>query len=506
MSIRLRDHAGSLSLSLPRLVISAPRGRSGKTSLSIGLCAALSRHGLSVQPFKKGPDYIDPSWLTAAARRPCRNLDLFIMGAERLVTAFLQAGQGADLALIEGAMGLYDGLDLEGSASTAQVARLLKAPVILVVDATRMTRSAAALVQGFQSFEPDVNIAGVVLNNVAQARHEAKLTAALRHYCGIEVLGALPRDPTLTIPQRHLGLVPRGEHESVPFHLSLFDPGHSSTNGGRSQIFDPAIEALRQAVETHVDLDGVLSVAQGAPPLSGGFLAEAPPALNPSGTADSPRVRIGVAMDRAFTFYYPANLEALRVAGADLTPVDTLRDRDLPPVDGLYLGGGFPEVFCEELEASEALRSQIRAAIEDGLPVYAECGGLMYLARSIVWNGRRRRMVGTLPCDIEMTDRPQGHGYVSLRVTGQNPWFRAGAELRGHEFHNSRVTNLGDIEFAYRLQRGRGVAGGYDGLVYKNVLAAYTHLHTLGAPGWAAQFVGLAKMHRSTNTFQPSSH
>ncbi len=497
MPIRLRDHDGSLSISLPRLVISAPRGRSGKTSLSIGLCAALTRYGLSVQPFKKGPDYIDPSWLTAAACRLCRNLDLFIMEAERLRSAFQQACRGADLALIEGAMGLYDGLDLEGSASTAQVARLLKAPVILLVDATRITRSVAALVQGFQSFEPDVNIAGVVLNNVAQARHEAKLTAALRHHCGIAVLGALPRDPTLTIPQRHLGLVPRGEHDGVPFHPSLFDPGHSSANGGRSQIFDPAIEVLRQAVETHVDLDGVLSVAQGAPPLSDGFLGATPAALHPNRTADRPRVLIGVAMDRAFTFYYPANLEALRVAGADLTPLDTLRDRDLPSVDGLYLGGGFPEVFCEELEANETLRSQICAAIEDGLPVYAECGGLMYLARSIVWNGHRCRMVGTLPCDIEMTDRPQGHGYVSLRVAGQTPWFRAGTELRGHEFHNSRVTNLGDIEFAYRLQRGRGVAGGYDGLVYKNVLAAYTHLHTLGAPGWAEQFVGLAERYRN---------
>lgn len=497
MSDRVYHCHGSLSTSLPRLVVSAPRGRSGKTALSVGLCAALIRRGLVVQPFKKGPDYIDPSWLTAAAQRPCRNLDLFMMGAERLVAAFQRACRDVDLALIEGAMGLYDGLDLEGSASTAQVARLLRAPVILVVDASRMTRSVAALVQGYQNFEADVNIAGVVLNNVARPRHEAKLTAALRRYCGIQVLGALPRDPALTVPQRHLGLVPRGENGGAVSPSFLLGPGRSPGDDGGSQTLDPAIEAFRQVVEARVDVEEVLSVARRVPALPDEVVLETPPQSDSGGTADRPKVRIGVAVDRAFTFYYPANLEALRACKADLVPLDTLEDRDLPQVDGLYLGGGFPEVFLEELEANESLRAQIRVAIGDGLPVYAECGGLMYLARSLTWKGRTARMAGALPCDVEMTDRPQGHGYVSLQVEGENPWFPPGTELRGHEFHHSRLTNLGDIEFAYRVRRGRGVDGEHDGLVYKNVLAAYTHLHVLGAPGWAERFVSLAEAYRN---------
>ncbi len=450
-------------LNLPRLIIAAPYGRCGKTTVALGLGAACARRGIAVQPFKKGPDYIDPSWLSAATGRACRNLDLFLMDPQQVLTALARGARGADLALVEGAMGLFDGVDVQGSGSTASVARLLTAPVLLVLDASRMTRTAAALVQGLQHFEPDVQIAGVILNHVAGARHETLLTDALRHYCGLPVLGSLPRDAALTIPERHLGLVPRHENGTLP----------------------PMLAAIRDAVEAHVNVDAVLAIARRAPPL----------ALLPVEAAAPPPsfVRVAVASDRAFTFYYPENLEALRAAGAELVWLNTLEDAHLPAADALYIGGGFPEIFMDELQANASLRHEIRTAIGDGLPVYAECGGLMYLARRITWNGRGAEMVGALPCDVELTAKPQGHGYVTLQVASENPWFASGTELRGHEFHHSRLTNLGEVAFAYRVVRGRGVDGARDGLIYKNVLASYTHLHAGGAPQWAERFVAVAR-------------
>jgi len=452
---------------VPRLVISAPHGRSGKTTLSLGLAAAFCRRGLSVQPFKKGPDYIDPSWLSEAAGRPCRNLDLFLMEAGALLSGFVRASESADLALIEGAHGLFDGLDVEGTNSTAHLARLLRAPVVLVIDASRMTQSVAALVRGFVDFEPGVNVAGVILNQVSGSRHHAKLAEALCRHARIPLLGALPRGSSLTIPERHLGLLPRDEEAG----------------------FLPVVDRLREAVEASVDLDGLLALARLAPPL--------PRSPAPPDPPRAPSVRLGVARDRAFTFYYPENLEALRRAGAELVPLDTLEDPALPDVAGLYLGGGFPEMFLDALEANAGLRRDIRLAIADGLPVYAECGGLMYLARRITWSGRSASMVGALPCDIEMTGRIEGHGYVRGTVAAANPFFPVGTALRGHEFHYSRATTLGAAEFAYRLERGRGIVEGKDGLVAGNVLAAYMHLHALGTPGWAEGLVGLARAHHA---------
>jgi cobyrinic acid a,c-diamide synthase len=450
-------------LDLPRLVVAAPNGRSGKTTAALGLAALCTRRGLAVQPFKKGPDFIDPSWLSAAAGRACRNLDLFLMGEEGVITAFALGARRADLALVEGAMGLYDGTDLEGSGSTANVARLLNAPVLLVLDASRMTRTAAAIVQGLQHFEPGIRIAGVILNHVSGARHEKMLRDALRQYCGLPVLGALPRDEALKIPERHLGLVPRGENQAL----------------------DPALTAIRDAVEAHVDIDQVLTIARSAPPLASPTGKDTAPA--------APSVRIGVALDRAFTFYYPENLESLRAAGAELAFLDTLEDAHLPAVDALYIGGGFPELFLNELEANESLRSEIRAAIKSGLPVYAECGGLMYLARQIRWNGRCAQMVGALPCDVELGAKPQGHGYVAVQVVRENPWFAFGTQLRGHEFHHSRLTSLGDVAFAYRVSRGNGIDGARDGLVHKNVIASYMHLHAASTPQWAERMVDMAR-------------
>lgn len=453
----------STPINLPRLIVSAPHRSSGKTTVSIGLCAALRAAGRQVQPFKKGPDYIDPMWLTAAAGRECRNLDHFMMGEEKIMESFQRGSAGADLSLIEGNMGLYDGMEVDGTGSTADLARRLKAPVVLVVDARKMTRSVAPLLLGYQGFEPDITIAGVILNKVSGPRHEAKLRAAIERYTDIEVLGALRRLPEIGIVQRHLGLRPAEEELEA----------------------DPIISSISETIGENIDLDRLTALAGTPPPLPGVDISIP--------KAAKVQVRLGIARDRAFTFYYPENLEALQAAGAELVPFSPLSDEDLPPVDGLYLGGGFPEVFMDELEANRGLRQRIRAAVEEGMPAYAECGGLMYLAGRMSWEGRHREMVGALPCDIEMHRKPRGHGYMRLQTTGAGGWYEPGVLINAHEFHYSEITGLGEVGYAYRLKRGRGVDGDHDGLVYGNILASYAHLHSLGAPGWAGSLVAAVR-------------
>jgi cobyrinic acid a,c-diamide synthase len=419
------------------------------------------------QPFKKGPDYIDPSWLSAAAGRPCRNLDLFMMSRQAMLGSFHRSSAEADVAVIEGAMGLYDGLDLAGSGSTAQLARLLGAPVILVVDATRMTRSVAALVSGYQRFEPEIDVAGVILNNVAGGRHESMLVHSIKQYCQIPVLGCLPKARRVTIAERHLGLVPQGE---------------------AAPLMEKVARA-RELVESYVDIDGVLRVAQGATALT-------PPVERT--TARPPTfVRLGVIRDQAFSFYYPENLEALEQAGAELVYVNALEDSHLPAISGLYIGGGFPEVFAGRLQANSELRGEIAAAIDQGLPVYAECAGLLYLARTLRWEGRTFEMVGALPIDVSFTERPQGHGYVAGHVVGETLFLAVGQRLRGHEFHYAKVDNNDDLTMAYSLERGHGIGRKRDGIVHKNVLAGFTHLHALSEPRWAE---GLVNATRSRGT------
>ncbi|MBN1453903.1 MAG: hydrogenobyrinic acid a,c-diamide synthase (glutamine-hydrolyzing) [Anaerolineales bacterium] len=463
---------------IPRLVIAAPQGRSGKTTVTLGLCAAFKARGLNVQPFKKGPDYIDPSWLSEAAGCPCRSLDPFFYDQpEALLRAFVHPGRKADLSFIEGNHGLFDSFDETGLGSTAAVARTLDAPILLVVNATRVGRSAAAIVHGCQTFEPGTKIAGVVLNNVAHGRHETRIRQAIESHCHIPVVGAIPRDEKLTIPDRHLGLVPRAE-QNAPL---------------------AAITACREAIERHLDLDSVLGIAQSATPLP------VPGQEQIAGSVPrSPRAKIGVLRDRSFTFYYPENLEALQEAGGELVFIDAFTDTELPPVDALYIGGGFPEMFMDELSENSALRRAVREAIEDDLPAYAECGGLMYLSRRIVWGEKSAEMVGVLPCEVEMTARPQGHGYVIAQVENENPFFAPGTLLRGHEFHNSRLVAISvngrkkSLSAAYRLSRGNGLGNGRDGIVYRNVLASYTHLHSGGAPNWATGLVRRAQHYRES--------
>jgi len=461
---------------VPRLVIGAPMGRSGKTTFTLGLLRAFARQKMAVQPFKKGPDYIDASWHTVAAGCTSRNLDAFFMGKGEICRSVSQQASGKAITIIEGAMGLYDGLDLQGSSSTAEIAKITRTPVLLVIDATRMTRSIAAMVMGYQHFDPEVNIVGVVLNKVARARHEKMAREAIEEFCKIPVVGAIPKDVNLTIPDRHLGLVTSGEmHET-----------------------DSLLEYFADVICDHVDLGKILTLAQSAPDL--------PQYEETSGLNFSKYIiknksltpKIGVMQDASFSFYYPENIEALTELGADVVPINALVDQQLPSdLDGLYIGGGFPEVFAAELEENETLRTDIKRAGEMGLPIYAECGGLMYLGRSIITPSKNFEMVGLLPIDTQMESKPQGHGYTIMEANSDQTWFDEKSEIKGHEFHNSRIINLAPYaKFGLKVKRGHGIDGKNDGICYKNVFATYNHIHALGCPEWAERMVRLATSYK----------
>jgi len=454
---------------MAHLFISAAHKSSGKTTISVGLAAALAARGLAVQAFKKGPDYIDPMWLAQASGRPCRNLDFHLMTRAEIRASFVRHASAAEVSLIEGNKGLYDGLDLDGSNSNAALASLLGSPVVLVLDARGMTRGVAPLILGYQAFDPAVRIEGVILNNLGGARHEAKLRTVIEHYTDCAVLGAVPRDERLAITERHLGLVPSNEAASAA----------------------DVVRVLGAKIAEHVDLDRLLAVARRAVPL-----ARLPLEREPSREAAGARVRVGIARDAAFGFYYADDLDALEAAGAELVPVDMLTASALPPIDALVVGGGFPETQLRALEANERLRREVKSAIEAGLPAYAECGGLMYLARSISWRGETARMVGVVPGDVVMHERPVGRGYARLVASGPAAWLdvRADEEVAAHEFHYSSLEALPrGIEFAFRVTRGHGVDGAHDGIVIGNLLATYCHLRGAGERGWVRALVGAAR-------------
>ncbi len=454
---------------MDRLLVSAAHKSSGKTTVTLGLCAALAASGRVVQPFKKGPDYIDPMWLGRAAGRPCLNLDAYLMDDAALMRCFAEGLRGADLALVEGNKGLYDGLALDGSNSNAALAHRLDLPVLLVIDARGMTRGIAPLILGYQAFDRHIRIGGVILNRLGGTRHEAKLRAVIEHYTDVPVLGAVGEDERLAVTERHLGLMPCAELDDV----------------------QARVQSIGRIIAAQVDLERVRALAASA-----GSGPELPVVAVPR--ARAPDVRIGIARDRAFGFYYADDLAALQAAGAELVPINTLHDTQLPEIDGLFIGGGFPEASMSALEANTGLRSALRAAIEAGLPTYAECGGLMYLARSITWQGRTARMVGAIPGDAVMHERPVGRGYIHLQETAAMPWAADGVtQLRGHEFHHSSLENLdAAVGFAYRVQRGHGVDGMHDGVLVHNLLASYAHLRSAAGTSWAPRFVDFVRRQR----------
>ncbi len=445
-----------------RVVVAGTSSGAGKTTVACGLIGALRASGLAVQGFKVGPDYIDPSYHALASGRPGRNLDAFLSGPELIAPLVRHGSAGADVAVIEGVMGLFDGASGRGElASTAHVAKLLRAPVLLVVDASSMARSAAAIVHGYTTFDPDVNVAGVVFNRVGSDHHEQLLREAVAPL-GVPVLGALRRDERVVAPERHLGLVPAGEREQ------------------RTRV---ALDTLADAVTGQVDVAGIERLARAAP---------SPPA-GPSWTAytaDTPSAesRIAIARGPAFSFHYEENLELLRAAGAELADVDPLRDETLPPDCGaLILAGGFPEVFGAELAANDSLRADVAAFAAAGRPVLAECGGLLYLCVDL--DGHE--MCGAIAARATMTGRLT-LGYREAEASTPTPWVDAGQRVRGHEFHYSQVRPLDGAACAAWSLTARGTTRS-EGWVADALHASYLHVHWAAHPQLARRFAAAAR-------------
>jgi cobyrinic acid a,c-diamide synthase len=460
-------------------MISASWKSAGKTTVSLGLLRLLAEQGLPVVSFKKGPDYIDPMWHRAATGGECYNLDTWMMGEETCRNIFLRTctQRSADIALIEGNHGLHDGMDMAGSDSSAGLAALLDAPVLLVIDGRRVNRGVAAQVLGLQALPPKVRIAGVILNHVASARQESKQRGAIEHFCKVPVLGAIPSDSSLLLPERHLGLVTVGESPDAEAFISA---------------------AARQ-VERHCDIEAIRALAASASSLP------VPHAIHDDAPALPVKTKIGVFRDAAFCFYYPDNLDALRDAGAELVFIDTFSTASLPEINGLYLGGGFPESFFEELSANEGLMHDVRMGIEAGMPAWAECGGLIYLCRSATREGRSWPLCGVLPIDIGYQKKPVGCGYIELKSRAGSPWFSEGGRYRAHEFHYSKPgESVGKGFCQFDLLRGFGLNGSNDGFLYRNLFASYAHFHAASNPEWAKRFVGLARAFRRTGISRQS--
>jgi cobyrinic acid a,c-diamide synthase len=434
--------AGELSFSMiPAVLIAGTHSGVGKTTVTLGLMAALRRKELKVQPFKVGPDFIDPSHHTAICGRPSRNLDPFMMGLDGIKRSFCSGIEGADVAVVEGVMGLYDGMDATEVGSSAQVAKALDIPVLLVLNVHGMSRSAAAMELGFSSYDPGVKIAGTILDRVGSERHLSMLKNSMK----LPIFAALPRRKDVEMKSRHLGLE------------MGFERAHD-------------IDALAAFVEDNADLDRILELKPESEPCT---------AMKEEAEGEK-RIRIGVAWDEAFCFYYYENFRELERKGAELVFFSPLRD-DLPDVDGLYIGGGYPELHAAELEAAPA-RRQIKKGSEDGMPIYGECGGLIYLCKEIVFEEGSYKMAGALPATTIMTSKLQALGYVEAEVIGPNPVVKTGETVRGHEFHYSRVECEGNARFAYRLRRGKGIMNGRDGLVEHNTLGGYLHAHFYSYP------------------------
>lgn len=463
----------------PRLMLAGLAGNTGKSFVSMGIVSALRTRGLRVAPFKKGPDFIDAAWLGEAAGEAGRNLDTFMMPVEAILGSLHRAAAGADVAVVEANRGLFDGADAAGTHSSAQLAIVTGTPVVLVIDTTKATRTVAALVLGCRTMAPSLALAGVILNRVGTARQEAIIREAIEVETGIPVLGAIPRTSIERLPSRHLGLVTPAEHQDV-----------SGT-----------LEQLGDVVERHVDIEAVLNVARNAQALPGGNGADRSATVSRRGDCGIPdaasggrHVRIGVLKHPAFTFYYPENLEALEEAGAELRFFSPSTDGQLPSIDALYIGGGFPEEHLLELSSNAALRHDLKKQIAHGLPVWAECGGLMYLSKGVRCRGETYPMVGALPIAVEQMQRPQGHGYVIAQVDRSNPFLAKGTSLVGHEFHYSRIEDdCRGAKTVMALERGVGVGRGRDGICVGGLIASYTHLHALGTPGWAPGMVRAAR-------------
>jgi cobyrinic acid a,c-diamide synthase len=425
-------------------MIAGERSGTGKSTIALGIIAALKARGLEVQPFKTGPDFLDPMHHNEVGERISRNLDTWML-PDWVPTSFQRASTGADVSVIEGVMGLYDGVDGRSEeGSSAHLAKRLRCPVILVLDAASTAQSVGAIAKGFKTFDPGVDVRGVIFNRISGKRHLDMLEASIE---GLDLvsLGGVPRSGAVELESRHLGLVPAGERDN------------------RSRY-----ERMRETIEEHLDLDLLLRLASEAP----GWQEVREPLMEKLGD-----FRLGVARDAAFNFYYEDNFDILRALGARIVDFSPLED-GLPDADGYYFGGGYPELYLDQLEANELMRESLLRQVDADAPVYAECGGLMYLCRKVRGlDGRVRAMTGVFDAQADMTSKLQALGYVDARCLGDCVLSPAGGSVRGHVFHYSKIVNHGEVQFAYQLSKDKGIDGNLDGKTHKNALASYLHLH-----------------------------
>jgi cobyrinic acid a,c-diamide synthase len=454
----------------PRLTIAGTHSGVGKTSIATALMAALTRRGLRVQPFKIGPDFIDPGFHRVACGRPSRNLDGWMLSPQTNLEILAQASEDANIVIIEGVMGLFDGSEAGTHAgSTAEMAKWLGSPVLLVIDASAMAGSAAALVYGFEDFDPDVQLVGVVCNRVGGAGHASLLREAILGHCRARPLGFLPQEDKIALPERHLGLVMASEILS-----------------------DERLTEMANWIETNVDLDGLLTIArQESRPIES-------PGPSTSRVRTGPRARIGVARDAAFCFYYEDNLDLLKECGADLIEFSPISDAALPlDLDGLDLGGGYPEIHAAQLSGNRSMRDAILRFAKSGGPVYAECGGLMYLTAAIVdTDGREYPMAGLFHTRVRMQKQLAAIAYADLEALEDTLWLRAGQRLRGHEFHHSTMDGMPEsVRRCLRLRSGDKIRE--EGYTIGSVLAGYSHLHFRSSPDFASGFVNACSLFRN---------
>ncbi len=457
------------SIRYPRIVIAGLSGDSGKTILTCGLAVALNKMGLTTAVYKKGPDYIDPMWLSLSSQSVVRNLDTYMMGREEIVRSFTINSFSKEISLIEGNRGLYDGLDSYGTHSTAELAKLLNAPVVLVINPRKVTRTISAYVLGCMHLDKDVNIQGVILNQIT-GRHLNIVKQSIENDTGMKVIGAIPPiKQSGILPSRHLGLITPLEYEKA----------------------QSAMDEIGLIIEQNVDLNKLIDISRQTLNLEYETSNEE--------SISSEKIRIGYFYDKAFSFYYPENLEALEKAGAELVKISSFEDKQLTEIYGLYIGGGFPETNIKEICNNKELMKNLKKEVENGLPVYAECGGLIYLANSITIDDSKYELCKILPLDLQMHQKPQGHGYCEAIISRENSWFNIGDIIRGHEFHYSALKQFtSDIELIMNLERGTGIINNQDGLIYKNVFASYLHIHSNGASYWTHKFIDLARSYKTT--------
>ncbi len=453
-------------MNYPRILISGTHSGSGKTLISLAIMRILHDMGYKVQPFKVGPDFIDPSYHYFACHTRSRNLDSYMLTKEDLIKNFIIGMKGKDIAIIEGTMGLYDSCgSITEKGSTAEVSKILKTPVLLIIDAKKIGRTAAAIVIGYLKFDENVDIRACIINKVGNERHAKKVKKAIEYYTGLKILGTIPRIEELTIEERHLGLIPAYERERV----------------------EEFIEKSASIIKNYINIEEILNIAYSAPDL------DIDEVIDEDNNEDKD-ITVGVFFDKVFNFYYTENLEEL-TRYAKIKYINSINDTNLKDVDCLYIGGGFPEIFARELERNKSLRNEVLRFCHEGKPVYAECGGLMYLGESIIINNEEYEMVNLFEFKTEMKKYFQALGYVVVKSIHDNIISDRNEILKGHEFHYSKpiIKDASKFKFAFKVLRGKGFYNNYDGLIYKNVLANYVHFHAYSKKNFFRKFIERAK-------------